>query len=395
MPVIDRTGSVLTSELLERCAARAAGYDQENRFFQEDFEELNSRRLPAHGGAARVRRRGSQPGAGLPRAAPPGVPRAGHRAGDEHAPVLDGHRGGPVPRRATARSSGCWRRRADGEVFAAGHGEPATTCPCCCPTAKAERVDGGYDSPATRCSASLTPGVDAARHPRDGQSDPENPKVVHAFMPRDTAGYRDQGDVGHARHARHAQRRHDPATARSSPTVHRAGGARRFRRRGPVRARRSSPGRSRRSAASTSRMAQRAPRPRRRERQKKTSVALGGRRWPTTPRSSTPSPRWIWSSTRSRARRARSPTTGRTASTTAALGRRSWCRRSTTPSRRPSAWSISRWRSAAARGCSRRNELERLYRDVRCGGFHPANASSSHEIVGKTALGVLAESVRW
>ena len=33
------------------------------------------------------------------------------------------------------------------------------------------------------------------------------------------------------------------------------------------------------------------------------------------------------------------------------------------------------------------NELERLYRDVRCGGFHPANSPLVHEIVGKTALG--------
>ena len=30
------------------------------------------------------------------------------------------------------------------------------------------------------------------------------------------------------------------------------------------------------------------------------------------------------------------------------------------------------------------NELERLYRDVRCGGFHPANSLLVHEIVGKT-----------
>src|SRR5579859_190947 len=32
--------SVLTDEMLERFAARAAGYDRDNRFFEEDFEEL-------------------------------------------------------------------------------------------------------------------------------------------------------------------------------------------------------------------------------------------------------------------------------------------------------------------------------------------------------------------
>jgi alkylation response protein AidB-like acyl-CoA dehydrogenase len=46
-------------------------------------------------------------------------------------------------------------------------------------------------------------------------------------------------------------------------------------------------------------------------------------------------------------------------------------------------------------GMFKSNELERLYRDVRCGGFHPANTALVHEIVGKTALGVLAEPDRW
>ena len=31
---------VLSDDLLERCAQRAAGYDRENRFFFEDFDEL-------------------------------------------------------------------------------------------------------------------------------------------------------------------------------------------------------------------------------------------------------------------------------------------------------------------------------------------------------------------
>ena len=42
------------------------------------------------------------------------------------------------------------------------------------------------------------------------------------------------------------------------------------------------------------------------------------------------------------------------------------------------------------------SELERLYRDVRCGGFHPANTMLVHEIVGKTTLGIgLDEQPRW
>jgi alkylation response protein AidB-like acyl-CoA dehydrogenase len=47
-------------------------------------------------------------------------------------------------------------------------------------------------------------------------------------------------------------------------------------------------------------------------------------------------------------------------------------------------------------GLFRTNELERLYRDVRCGGFHPANSALVHEIVGKTTLGIdLGEQPRW
>lgn len=41
------------------------------------------------------------------------------------------------------------------------------------------------------------------------------------------------------------------------------------------------------------------------------------------------------------------------------------------------------------------NELERLYRDVRCGGFHPGNDAFTHELVGKTLLGIAGELPRW
>jgi alkylation response protein AidB-like acyl-CoA dehydrogenase len=47
-------------------------------------------------------------------------------------------------------------------------------------------------------------------------------------------------------------------------------------------------------------------------------------------------------------------------------------------------------------GMFKSNELERLFRDARCGRFHPANAILTHEIVGKTALGIdLGEQPRW
>jgi alkylation response protein AidB-like acyl-CoA dehydrogenase len=47
-------------------------------------------------------------------------------------------------------------------------------------------------------------------------------------------------------------------------------------------------------------------------------------------------------------------------------------------------------------GMYKRSELERLYRDVRCGGFHPANPLLAHEFIGKMALGIdVAEQPRW
>ncbi|MDB5651012.1 MAG: Acyl-CoA dehydrogenase [Hyphomicrobiales bacterium] len=47
-------------------------------------------------------------------------------------------------------------------------------------------------------------------------------------------------------------------------------------------------------------------------------------------------------------------------------------------------------------GLFKTNELERLYRDVRAGGFHPANSALAHEIIGKTTLGIrLDEAPRW
>jgi alkylation response protein AidB-like acyl-CoA dehydrogenase len=45
---------------------------------------------------------------------------------------------------------------------------------------------------------------------------------------------------------------------------------------------------------------------------------------------------------------------------------------------------------------ARRNELERLYRDVRAGGIHPPNSALTHELVGKTMLGInMDEQPRW
>jgi alkylation response protein AidB-like acyl-CoA dehydrogenase len=43
----------------------------------------------------------------------------------------------------------------------------------------------------------------------------------------------------------------------------------------------------------------------------------------------------------------------------------------------------------------RRHELERLYRDVRAGAYHPPNDAYAHEAIGKSALGVGGDTPRW
>jgi alkylation response protein AidB-like acyl-CoA dehydrogenase len=50
---------------------------------------------------------------------------------------------------------------------------------------------------------------------------------------------------------------------------------------------------------------------------------------------------------------------------------------------------------AGGGGMFKGSELERLYRDVRCGPFHPGNDALTHELVGKAVLGLLGEQPRW
>jgi alkylation response protein AidB-like acyl-CoA dehydrogenase len=81
------------------------------------------------------------------------------------------------------------REAADGAIFAAGHAESGNDIPVLLSTTKAEPVEGGYRYTGHKTFGSLTPvwsylgvhGIDT--------SDPETPKIVHGFLPRDTPGY--------------------------------------------------------------------------------------------------------------------------------------------------------------------------------------------------------------
>ena len=188
--------SMLSDAMLARFAERAPGYDHDNRFFAEDFADLQQ--------------------AGYLRCA---VPRELGGGGLTFAEVMQEQRRLASRAHATALginmhiywlgvAADLWRAgdkslewmltgAVKGEVYAAGHAERGNDIPVLLSTTKAERVDGGYRFTGHKFFGSLTPvwtflGV----HGLD-TSDPKAPKVVHAFMPRATEGYsiKDTWDV--------------------------------------------------------------------------------------------------------------------------------------------------------------------------------------------------------
>ncbi len=178
----------VSDELLEHVSQRASRYDIENRFFDEDFEEIKNTgylkmAIPKEFGGL---------GYTLAEAARE-TQRLAERA-PATALALNMHTywmGVAADMRKLGDPSLEWmlREGAAGEIFAAGHGETGNDLTLLFSTARAERVDGGYRFYGRKMFGSLTPvwtrlGV----HGMD-TSDPENPKIVHAFIPRDTEGY--------------------------------------------------------------------------------------------------------------------------------------------------------------------------------------------------------------
>ena len=180
--------SILPDERLAEFAARASRYDADHQFFREDLEEL--RRLgylrgpvPAElGGAGWTLARTMREQRRLAYSAAPtalavnmhlywvGLAADLWRAGDRSLEWL-------------------LSAAAAGEVFAAGHAESGNDIPVLLSTTRAERVEGGYRFTGRKSFGSLSPvwtylGI----HGMD-TSDPSQPKIVHAFMPRDTEGY--------------------------------------------------------------------------------------------------------------------------------------------------------------------------------------------------------------
>jgi alkylation response protein AidB-like acyl-CoA dehydrogenase len=180
---------LVTDEMLARFDERAPSYDRDNQFFEEDFDELRSSgyltaSVPTDFGGAglnlaeinRLQRRIAY----VAPATAVGINMHHYWVGL----YADLHRAGDP--------SGDWllAKAAEGHVFAAGHGEAGNDMPLLLSSAKAERVEGGWEITGHKIFGSLSPvwtylGV----HAMD-TSDPANPQIIHAFVHRDSPNYR-------------------------------------------------------------------------------------------------------------------------------------------------------------------------------------------------------------
>jgi alkylation response protein AidB-like acyl-CoA dehydrogenase len=179
---------VLTDEILIRCLERAPRYDRENVFFSEDFQELRDAGylllpVPEEFG-----------GRGM---SLPAVMQEQRRLAYYAAPTaiaINMHLywvGVAADLWRAGDTSLQWvlEEAAGGQVFAAGHAESGNDIPVLLSTTKAERVDGGYRFTGQKSFGSLSPvWTYLGLHGMD-LSDPAHPKIVHAFMPRNTEGY--------------------------------------------------------------------------------------------------------------------------------------------------------------------------------------------------------------
>lgn len=178
---------VLTDTQLQGFRERAAELDRDNEFFAEDFEELRQ------AGYLRVNVPEEFGGLGRPL---PEVALEQRRLA-EHAPAtalaLTMHlywTGAAHDRYRAGDHSAKWvlAEAGAGEVFAAGHGEPGNDLAIDDSRTRAEPVDGGYRFTGRKVFTSLSPvwtrlGV----HGRD-DTDPDDPVLVHAFLDRDDPG---------------------------------------------------------------------------------------------------------------------------------------------------------------------------------------------------------------
>jgi alkylation response protein AidB-like acyl-CoA dehydrogenase len=179
---------ILPEAMLKRFRERAPGYDRDNRFFQEDFDELRQAGYLALAVPSELG------GRGLTFAQCMREQRRLAYYAHATALAMNMHQywvgvAADLWRAGDHSLEWVLRGAVAGEVFAAGHAERGNDMPLFLSTTKAERAAGGYRFTGHKSFGSLTPvWTYLGLHAMD-TSDPKAPKIVHAFMPRATEGY--------------------------------------------------------------------------------------------------------------------------------------------------------------------------------------------------------------
>lgn len=189
MSAVTSVNGILSADLLHRCAERVAGYDRDNRFFQEDFEDLRkagylTMNVPKElGGRGMTLAETCREQRALAYHAPAtalginmhvywvGIAADLWRSGDKSLEWM-------------------LKEAMAGEVFAAGHSERGNDIPVLLATTKAEKVPGGFKFTGHKMFGSLAPVW--TRYGLHGMwaDAPGGAKVVHGFLPRDAKGYK-------------------------------------------------------------------------------------------------------------------------------------------------------------------------------------------------------------
>jgi alkylation response protein AidB-like acyl-CoA dehydrogenase len=183
------TTNLLPEDMLERFDERAPGYDRDNRFFSEDLDELKETGYLLAAVPARLG------GSGLSLAEVATLQRRLAYVAPATAVAVNMHlywTGVAADLASNGDDSMEWvlAAAADGQVFAAGHGERGNDIPLLLSTSAAERVAGGWRITGHKIFGSLSPAWDHLGVHAMDWSDPTDPKVVHGFVSRDAAGVR-------------------------------------------------------------------------------------------------------------------------------------------------------------------------------------------------------------
>jgi alkylation response protein AidB-like acyl-CoA dehydrogenase len=182
------TSDLLTDDMLARFDERAPVYDRENRFFDEDFEELKA------SGFLTAAVPTDMGGSGLALDAYSKLARRLAYYAPATAVAVNMHvywTGVAADLLRSGDESCRWilEKAAAGEVFAAIHGEAGNDLPLFLSSANAERVEGGWLISGHKIFGSLSPVWTYAGFHAMDVSDPSAPRIVHGFLPRTAKGY--------------------------------------------------------------------------------------------------------------------------------------------------------------------------------------------------------------